>query len=472
MDNQDIYEGLLSSDFVIYMKSILAILKLLKAKKFKEFSNPNYIILLISENANLLIKNKTLIYRCLYYLTNIDENPKHKDVWEVIQSDIYLVFTYGSIPAHSFKIVCKIISNFLMEADEDALNDFMVNNIQSVLTKFEENKEEVESLEYNDELNDSCYICQGCLRIFSALSNQYDNISKKDPLFVREKFIPPFLEALNFQNKYMKITTIKYIYYIINWSPNDVITFLCGDEFLNFFFPLVTNDDKPKNCLSFYSTLILKSISKLHDQDVIEKLHNFNPFDVDFSELPNHSRLFYLGFLFNIAQTDQRYADEFIQSNSLLSIINKDANEICYIVSIEGINDEKFVKYITCIYKNYPSTRIFIFNLLLNTNPMYFFVSYLIEQTETEKISIGIDCIDDLIQRITEKSEIGEILKEKILEKGNDILEDLQSFISDYTDYINTHITENMDAYTSTMNSLEMLNDKINRIISEINTIA
>ena len=235
---------------------------------------------------------------------------------------------------------------------------------------------------------------------------------------------------------------------------------------------MVTNDDKPKNCLSFYSTLILKSISKLHDQDVIEKLHNFNPFDVDFSELPNHSRLFYLGFLFNIAQTDQRYADEFIQSNSLLSIINKDANEICYIVSIEGINDEKFVKYITCIYKNYPSTRIFIFNLLLNTNPMYFFVSYLIEQTETEKISIGIDCIDDLIQRITEKSEIGEILKEKILEKGNDILEDLQSFISDYTDYINTHITENMDAYTSTMNSLEMLNDKINRIISEINTIA
>lgn len=266
----------------------------------------------------------------------------------------------------------------------------------------------------------------------------------------------------------MKIVTIKYIYYIINWSPNDVITFLWGDDFLNFFFPLVRNNDKPKNCLSFYSTLILKSISKSHDPDVAINLYCLNPFNVDFSQLPDHSRLNYLGFLFNIAQTDQKYADEFVQSELLLSIINKDANDISDIVSIKGINNEKFVKYITCIYKNYPSTRIDIINLLLNSDPMYFFVSYLIQQTETIKISIGVDCIDDLIQRITENSEIGETLKNKLHENGNDILEDLQSFISEYDDYKDTDFRENMDAHTSTMESLEMLNDKIDRIVSEI----
>lgn len=187
MENLDIYEGLLSNDFLIYMKSIWTILKLTKAKNFNEFSTPDYIDLLISENENLLIKNKVLIYRCLYYLTNIDENPKHNDVWKEIQTYIYQVFNNDRIPAHSFKIICKIISNFLMGADENSLYDFIDNHIEFFLNKYEENKEEVEFLKEEEELNDSCYICQGCLRIFSALCNQYDSIQKKKSWFCSRK---------------------------------------------------------------------------------------------------------------------------------------------------------------------------------------------------------------------------------------------------------------------------------------------
>ena len=467
MENYDIYEGLLSSNFIPYMTSLYNLYKkLTKKKNFNEFSNPVYIDLLISGTHNPEISNKDLIYRCFYHLTNIDENPKYIVVWEAIQTIIYENFHNNEITAHLFKIICKIISNFLMAADEDKLCDFIRQDIGFVSDMFSENKDKVHMLKEDDEINDPCYICQGCLRIFSALCNQHEIIQQTSPNLVRDLCMPHFFEALHFQNKHMRITTVKYIYFITNWSPNEVISFLSGIEFLSLFSPLITNMDKGKNCLSFYSTLILKSISKLHDQDIATNLYSFNPFGVDISQLPNHSRSIYLGFLFNIVQTDQKYADEFIQSKSLLSIINQDATDIYDIISIERVNNEKFVKYITCIYQKYPSTREHIIYLLSKINPLYFFFSFLIQQTEAELILIGVECIDDLIQKINNNSEIGKFLKDKLAEKIGDISEDLQCFISDYDDYKNTNNIEDMDTYTNALKSLEILNDKINYFLT------
>lgn len=459
----DFYDGLNSSKFETYMYSVLKILKLAKKKKFEEIIKKDVVENLITEKGNLQIANKFYIYRCLYYMTDIDENPKYLDVWKVIFKHICIVFHEREVSPHEFKIICKIVSNFLMGAKDDEVAEFVNNDFDFITQRFIDNLNDAAELKEDYEINESGYICQGCLRIFSALCNQYESIIKIKPDLI-DRCIKPFIDALQFKNKYLKNTTIKYMYYITNWSPSEVISGLANRDFIGFLFDKITNKDEKKNCLSFYSTLILLSFSKLHDGGVADILFSFKPYDINISDLPTHSRNYYVRFLFSIAQTDEKYADYFIKSQSFLSIIQKgESNDIDDI--LDGVNSCKFMKYMSCLYSNFPIIRDPFISLIANNNPICYFVSFL-THADIKYISAAIICIDDIIQKINSNSEVGKELKNKLYEERDDIFDDIQSTIEDLNENADSQKTmKEKDMYIKAMEELKALDERISKLL-------
>lgn len=381
--------------------------------------------------------------RDLYYLTK-DSNPKCYFVRDLIRPDIYNTFdSYflkplstkkidGLLPGHSFKIMCKIISNFLMDEEETLLLKFIDNDLRLLTNIFDEYKDDAQKINLRDKVNPEGYICQGCLRIFSALCNRQEIIQKINPQLIAFSCINPFIYSLkNFQNQYMIRTTIMYTYYIVNWSPPEVLSFLFQKDAIDRLILLVDHHDKKKNYISFYSTLILKAFSKLHDPKYAnDLLANYQLFDKNIASLSVNTRGPYLSFLFHIAIIDQSYAENFVQSIFIKSIIDTNPSDIKSALQSNYIKPSIFIKYMASLFFRFPSTRNDIILLFKSDNIIYLFVLSLPSQNDAAIYNVT-GCIDFILNSINTNSEYGPMFSQQLNDKSDDIIEELQSFVDD-----------------------------------------
>ena len=438
-------EYLISNKFEKYASALNYICKDCKKGNYEEYSS-KLMINNIIDTLDRDFYNKKVVFRIFYYMTN-PNNSNIMNIWNEIKDDIITYFEYDNEP-DIFKVVCKVLANCIYEFDVNTLKQIINNN---ALYKFEQFPGRIQEI-LNNDITDADVKCLGYLRIFSAFSSRYDDLKQDEMMFFDHCCIPSFILALKSTKKPFAFKTIKYFYFLLLWSPNEIILKFNNDSVFLSLLMHLTHEDNRKDQISFYSSQNLLIFSKLHRNDIANTLIQNGIMNILIESLPKNSIQPFVKTLFHICFTDEQYTNLFLTSDIYKCILNKAPNDLYSSIESNHLNASNFLSNLVTIFVKYPNLQKFILSTLSTDNIPYLFIIILQTIRKDSKLINMFQCINILIQMASSESNTESGLRKMFFEKQEDILYELSNELDDES---HTHSTLNL--IQQTIKSIEAL---------------
>ncbi|OHT06163.1 hypothetical protein TRFO_25854 [Tritrichomonas foetus] len=390
------------------------------------------------------------LFQILEFLSKADEKSDTNEIIRSIQyCEGYLRVLVSLINRYNDFLELETIDNKNRKNEENNPNNIpnsFQNNVQS----------DVQNNVQSDVQNNVQSDVQNNAQSDIQNNVQSDVLSRKYSAFLSDFGMDSFFKALHVsKNQSFTNTIIKYLYYLVRWSPENVNQILFHKKIIPTICPFFTHEDKKKDHLAFYSTHILRIFARYRNEIISQQILQCGLLTLDIPKFHKNSANNVCVSLLNAISINENFVFEFLNSTFLQSIISAEPQDIYVSFGKWNINFAKCGQIFAYIFVTYPSIRHLLISTFSKDNVPLLFVKILPTQTNEFHIRNLLEVIHILLRMTSLNTPESEVMKKMFIDQFDEISEILKDELENYETYSSDllalvySILETLDSFVS-----------------------